>query len=64
VVLGHVSETNNHPELAAMSAESALRRRSRPDMRLELAGRDGTDWIDVGRPRRERREDPGQLRLW
>jgi phosphoribosyl 1,2-cyclic phosphodiesterase len=66
VVLAHLSETNNHPELASLSAEAALRRRGRSGIRLTLAGRDGTGWIDVGRPRARRapREDPSQLRLW
>lgn len=62
VVLAHLSETNNHPELARMSAETALRRR-RAGVGLELTGRDGTGWIEVGAPSAGARRE-GQLRLW
>jgi phosphoribosyl 1,2-cyclic phosphodiesterase len=64
VILAHLSETNNHPELALMSAETALKRRRRTGVRLVLTGRHGTEWIDVGRARRAPREDPSQLRLF
>jgi len=49
VVLAHLSRTNNHPELAEMSAELALRRAGRKQLRLELTGPDGTGWLSVGR---------------
>jgi len=63
VVLAHLSQKNNHPELARMAAEQALRRRGRTAVQLELTGPEGTDWIEVGRarPPADRR---GQLRLF
>jgi phosphoribosyl 1,2-cyclic phosphodiesterase len=48
VVLAHLSQTNNHPELARMAAEGALRRRGRTEVRLELTEAEGTGWIVVG----------------
>jgi phosphoribosyl 1,2-cyclic phosphodiesterase len=63
VVLGHLSQKNNHPEVAHLSASQALRRRGRTEVRLELTGAEGTEWIDVSRPRVP--ESGGrQLRLW
>jgi phosphoribosyl 1,2-cyclic phosphodiesterase len=63
VVLAHLSQKNNHPEVAHLSATQALRRRGRTEVRLELTGAEGTEWIEVSRPR-----VPGngsrQLRLW
>src|SRR5262249_29612928 len=47
VVLAHLSQKCNHPELARMAAEESLRRRGRTEVRLELTGPEGTDWIDV-----------------
>lgn len=47
LVLAHLSRRNNHPELARMSAEHALRRRGRTEVRLEIAEPDGMDWIPV-----------------
>ncbi len=63
VVLAHLSRKNNHPEVARMTAESALRRRGRDDVRLEMTGPEGTGWIEAGR---ERRPSPvlGQMRLF
>jgi phosphoribosyl 1,2-cyclic phosphodiesterase len=61
VVLAHLSETNNHPEVARLSAETALRKRGRGEVRLEICGREGTGWFEVaaaaaapGRPRQLR----------
>ena len=51
VVLAHLSLKNNHPELARMAAEEALHRRGRTEVRLTLAPAEGTDWIEVSRPR-------------
>lgn len=36
LVLAHLSENNNHPEIARLSAEDALARRARPNGRLKL----------------------------
>jgi len=62
VVLAHLSQTNNHPELALMAADEALRRRGRTEVRLELTGPEGTEWIAVGRGSEP--EGPDQLRLF
>jgi phosphoribosyl 1,2-cyclic phosphodiesterase len=60
VVLAHLSEKNNHPELARMAAEQALARARRGDVALEVAQRDGGGWIEVGAAA----ERNGQLRLF
>lgn len=65
LVLAHLSQKNNHPELARMAAETALRRRGRTEVALTLTGADGTEWIEVTAASPvdgDRR--PGQLRLW
>jgi phosphoribosyl 1,2-cyclic phosphodiesterase len=64
VVLAHLSQKCNHPELARMSAEESLRRRGRTEVRLELTGPEGTDWIDVRAPGPNSNNRPGQLRLF
>ncbi|HSB61941.1 MAG TPA: MBL fold metallo-hydrolase [Vicinamibacteria bacterium] len=64
VVLAHLSQTNNHPELARMSAEEALRRRGRSDVRLELSGPEGTGWIEVRARGPEPAQRRGQLQLF
>jgi phosphoribosyl 1,2-cyclic phosphodiesterase len=63
VVLAHISQKNNHPELVRMTAEEALGRRGRSEVRLELCKADGTDWIPVGRSGSEPPRK-GQLRLF
>jgi phosphoribosyl 1,2-cyclic phosphodiesterase len=63
LVLAHLSRKNNHPELARMSAEHALRRRNRTEVRLEIAEPDGMDWIAVMPPPRAAK-GPEQLRLF
>ena len=63
VLLAHVSQNNNHPELVRMTAETALRRRGRTEVRLELASADGTGWMDVA-PAAGGVRGPQQLRLW
>jgi len=63
VVLAHLSRRNNHPELALVSAEEALARAGRRDVRLSLAGSDGTGWITVRAARPARARD-SQLRLF
>jgi len=47
VVLAHLSEKNNHPDVAKMWAEAALRRGGHHDVRLEVTRREGTGWIEV-----------------
>ncbi len=47
VVLAHLSEKNNHPDLAQHSAAGALAHRGRGRVRLELTSREGTGWVDV-----------------
>jgi len=65
VVLAHLSRQNNHPEVALMSAEAALRRRGRTEVRLEVTGPEGTDWLEVGAmPPPPVRAKPTQLRLF
>jgi phosphoribosyl 1,2-cyclic phosphodiesterase len=49
VVLAHLSRTNNHPEVARLSAETALRRRGRTEVRLEIADPEGMEWLAVRR---------------
>jgi len=65
VVLAHLSQTNNHPEVARMAADEAFRRNGR-GVQLEMTGPDGTDWIHVsGAPQHSRaRPDGSQLRLF
>jgi phosphoribosyl 1,2-cyclic phosphodiesterase len=62
VVLAHLSEKNNHPELALMSAETSLARAGRRDVRVTLTTRDGTGWIEVDPTPAAPRN--AQLRLW
>ena len=64
VVLAHLSEPHNHPEVARLSAETALRRRGRAEVRLEICGADGTGWFDVGAMPAPRPSGPQQLRLF
>jgi phosphoribosyl 1,2-cyclic phosphodiesterase len=63
VVLAHLSENNNHPELVLMAAEQALAQARRRDVRLAITSRDGTGWINVG-PASLGRGRPGQLSLF
>jgi phosphoribosyl 1,2-cyclic phosphodiesterase len=64
VVLAHLSETNNHAEVARFTADTALSRRGRADVRLEVCGADGTEWFDVGAMPPPRGRGPQQLRLF
>jgi len=64
VLLAHISQNNNHPELVRMTAETALHRRGRTEVRLELASADGTGWIDVAAAGGAASRAPRQLRLW
>ena len=60
VVLAHLSQKNNHPELALQAAEEALERACRRDVGVALAPPEGTGWIAV----RASRARHGQLRLF
>ena len=64
VVLAHLSQSNNHPEIARMAAEESLGRRGRSEVRVALTGPEGTGWIDVSRRSPEPEKRPGQLRLF
>src|SRR6185295_4285031 len=64
VVLAHLSQSNNHPEIARMAAEESLRRRGRSEVRVALTGPEGTGWIEVTRPGPELDKRPGQMRLF
>lgn len=63
VVLAHLSQNNNHPELVRMTAEQALKVRGRSEVRLELTGAEGTDWFEVAPPAGAPR-GPKQLSLF
>jgi len=65
LVLAHLSQQNNHPELVRMTAETALARRGRSDVEITVSGADGTGWIEL--PAREPEPRPAsgrQLRLF
>jgi len=47
VVLAHLSQKNNHPELALAAASDALAGAGRADVSLEVAGRELGDWISL-----------------
>jgi phosphoribosyl 1,2-cyclic phosphodiesterase len=64
VLLAHISRQNNHPELALMMAEIALRDRGRRDVGLELTGPEGTGWIEVPAAAETAQKHRGQLRLF
>ncbi len=63
VVLAHLSEKNNHPELVRMAAETSLERSGRRDVAVTITSRDGTGWIEVGAARSAPKAR-GQLALW
>lgn len=63
VILAHLSKTNNHPDVARMSAEAALRKRGRTEVRLEITGEEGTEWMSLVPPAPGLRR-PQQLRLF
>jgi phosphoribosyl 1,2-cyclic phosphodiesterase len=67
VILAHLSQKNNHPELAQLSAEEALARSRRRDVALTVAPAAGTDWIEIrveGRTSARTSAGAGQLRLF
>jgi hypothetical protein len=47
-----------------MAAETALRRRGRTEVRLELASADGTGWMEVAAAADGAPRGPRQLRLF
>jgi phosphoribosyl 1,2-cyclic phosphodiesterase len=49
VVLAHVSQKSNHPELVEMAASTALGRAARHGVQLTISGPEGTGWIEVAR---------------
>jgi len=49
VVLAHVSQKSNHPELVEMTAANALGRAARHGVQLTISGPEGTGWIEVAR---------------
>lgn len=63
VVLAHLSQKNNHPEVARMAAETSLKRRGRTEVGLHLTGPEGTEWLEVSRPNTPP-ANGRQLRLW
>jgi phosphoribosyl 1,2-cyclic phosphodiesterase len=63
IVLAHLSQKNNHPDVALMSAETALERCGRSEVRVEMTARDGTAWIPVGSPPQVPRS-AGQMTLF
>jgi phosphoribosyl 1,2-cyclic phosphodiesterase len=65
VVLAHLSQKNNHPELVHLAVEEALRRGGRPGTQVEVASCEGTEWVDVApSPERGGRLRDAQLRLF
>jgi phosphoribosyl 1,2-cyclic phosphodiesterase len=64
VILAHLSQKNNHPELALLSAEEALRRGGRGGVRVTVASAQGTDWLGVAEGAEAAPPGPGQLSLF
>ena len=64
LVLAHLSQKNNHPDLAQGCAESALARRGRTEVKVRISDAEGTGWIDVGPPPPGRPGGGKQLRLF
>jgi phosphoribosyl 1,2-cyclic phosphodiesterase len=64
VVLAHLSQKNNHPEVARMSAEVALARRGRTEVRLEVSEREGTGWLELAGEPEPAPAEPRQMRLF
>jgi phosphoribosyl 1,2-cyclic phosphodiesterase len=64
VVLAHLSQKNNHAELALLSAEEGLRLGGRSEVAVEIASAAGTEWIRVGAARERPAGHASQLRLF
>lgn len=63
LVLAHLSENNNHPELALRAASEGLHRAGRRGVSVEVADARGTQWVSVTPAERPRRS-PTQARLF
>jgi phosphoribosyl 1,2-cyclic phosphodiesterase len=64
VILAHLSQKNNHPELARATAEEALAKGRRREVALTVALAAGTNWIEVCAQGRPPAPGPGQLPLF
>jgi phosphoribosyl 1,2-cyclic phosphodiesterase len=64
VTLAHLSQKNNHPEVALATAETGLVRGGRSEVRVTLSDAQGTDWIAVEAAEGAPRSGPQQLRLF
>jgi phosphoribosyl 1,2-cyclic phosphodiesterase len=64
VILAHLSQKNNHPDLALLTAEEALQRGGRGETRVTLATPGGTGWIRVQGGAEGPGAEAGQLRLF
>jgi hypothetical protein len=64
VILAHLSQKNNHPELAGLAAEEALAKGRRREVALTVALAAGTDWIEIRAQGRPSAPSPGQLPLF
>jgi phosphoribosyl 1,2-cyclic phosphodiesterase len=65
VVLAHLSQQNNHPELAWQVAETALARRGRSEVELHVLSADGGGaWHALADPERAAARAHEQLRLF
>lgn len=64
VILAHLSQKNNHPDLALLTAEEALQRGGRGETSVTLAAPGGTDWIQVRGGAEAPDAEAGQLRLF
>jgi phosphoribosyl 1,2-cyclic phosphodiesterase len=64
VILAHLSQKNNHPDLALLAAEEALQRGGRAETSITLATAAGTEWVRVHAEAEALVSDAGQLRLF
>jgi hypothetical protein len=64
VILAHLSQKNNHPDLALITAEEALQRAGRRDTSVTLATAAGTGWVRVHAGAEALDSEAGQLRLF
>ena len=64
VILAHLSQKNNHPELALLTAEEALQRGGRGETDVTVATAAGTGWIQVHPGTEALDSEAGQLRLF
>jgi phosphoribosyl 1,2-cyclic phosphodiesterase len=64
LVLAHLSKVNNHPEVALMEADKALKRAGRTDVELIVASPDGTRWIEIAGRAPRQAHARGQMPLF